>query len=77
MEPEHGLAFEKAVPRLRECVEIIRELLGKGEVSHRGDVYQIDNFDFWFEPLRREIPIYVAAVFPRCWRYAERSLREL
>ena len=65
VEPEHGLMFEKPIPRLRECVGIIRELLRKGEVSHRGDVYNIDNFDFWFEPLRREIPIYVAAVFPK------------
>ena len=50
---------------MRECVEIVRELLRKGEVSYQGDVYNIENFDFWFEPLRREIPIYVAAVFPK------------
>ncbi len=65
VEPEHGLVFEKPVPRLRECVAIIRELLRNGEVSFRGDVFNIDNFDFWFKPLRREIPIYVAAVFPK------------
>ena len=65
VEPEHGLVFDKAVPRMRECVEIVRELLRKGEVSYQGDVYNIENFDFWFEPLRREIPIYVAAVFPK------------
>ena len=44
VEPEHGLVFEKPVPRLRECVGIIRELLRNGEVSHQGDVYNIDNF---------------------------------
>ncbi len=65
VEPEHGLVFEKAVPRLREYIGIIRELLRNGEVSHQGDVINIENFDFWFEPLRREIPIYVAAVFPK------------
>ena len=65
VEPEHGLAFEKAVPRLRECVQIVRDLLREGEVSYQGSVYNIENFDFWFEPLRREIPIYVAAVFPK------------
>ena len=63
--PEHGLVFENAVPRLRECVEIIGALLRDGEVSYQGDVYDIQHFDFWFEPLRREIPIYVAAVFPK------------
>ncbi|MCI0825367.1 MAG: LLM class flavin-dependent oxidoreductase [Chloroflexi bacterium] len=65
VEPEHGLLFEKAVPRLRECVQIVRSLLQKGEVSYQGSVYNIENFDFWFEPFRKEIPIYVAAVFPK------------
>jgi len=65
VEPEHGLVFEKAVPRLRECVEIIRSLLKNGNVSYQGTVYNIEEFDFWFEPLRNEIPIYVAAVFPK------------
>lgn len=65
VEPEHGLVFERAVPRLRECVQIIRSLLQSGRVSYQGSVYNIENFDFWFEPLRREIPIYVAAVFPK------------
>ncbi len=65
VEPEHGLVFEKPVARLREYVGVIRELIRKGVVSHQGDVFTIENFDFWFEPLKREIPIYVAAVFPK------------
>ena len=65
VEPEHGLVFAQAVPRLRECVEIIRILLRDGAVSYRGSVYNIERFDLWFQPVRREIPIYVAAVFPK------------
>ena len=26
---------------------------------------KIDNFDLWFQPFRQEIPIYLAAVFPK------------
>ena len=63
--PEHGLVFSQAVPRLRECVEIVRTLLRNGEVSYQGQIYDIERFDFWFEPLRKEIPIYLAAVFPK------------
>lgn len=63
--PEHGLVFAQAVPRLRECVEIVRTLLRDGEVSYQGEVYNIERFDFWFQTLRKEIPIYVAAVFPK------------
>ena len=65
VEPEHGLVFAKAVPRLRETVDIVRAMLQDGQVSYRGEVINIESFDLWFEPFRREIPIYVAAVFPK------------
>jgi len=65
VEPEHGLEFTRPVPRLRECVDIVRAILRDGEVSYHGEIYNIDRFDLWFEPVRREIPIYVAAVFPK------------
>ncbi len=65
VEPEHGLEFTRPVPRLRECVDIVRAMLRDGEVSYHGEIYNIDRFDLWFEPVRREIPIYAAAVFPK------------
>jgi alkanesulfonate monooxygenase SsuD/methylene tetrahydromethanopterin reductase-like flavin-dependent oxidoreductase (luciferase family) len=36
-----------------------------GSVTHRGRVVTIERFDLWFTPHRREIPIYVAALFPK------------
>ena len=65
VEPEHGLEFTRPVARLRECMDIIRAILRDGDVSYHGEVYDIERFDLWFQPLRREVPIYVAAVFPR------------
>jgi len=65
VEPEHGLEFTRPVPRLRECVDIVRAILRDGKVSYHGEIYNIDRFDLWFEPVRREMPIYVAAVFPK------------
>jgi alkanesulfonate monooxygenase SsuD/methylene tetrahydromethanopterin reductase-like flavin-dependent oxidoreductase (luciferase family) len=65
VEPEHGLTFGRPVQRMRECVDIVRVLLRDGEVSYRGEIYDIDNFKLWFEPYRKELPIYAAAVFPR------------
>ena len=64
VEPEHGLTFSQPVQRLRECVDIVRALLRDGSVSYRGRVFNIESFDLWFEPLRREVPIYVAGVRP-------------
>ena len=65
VEPEHGLEFAKPVQRLRECVDIVRAILKDSDVNYHGEVYDIDRFDLWFRPLRKEIPVYVAAVFPK------------
>ena len=56
VEPEHGLVFSQPVQRLRECVDIVRTLLHDGGVSYQGSVYNIERFDLWFEPLRKENP---------------------
>jgi alkanesulfonate monooxygenase SsuD/methylene tetrahydromethanopterin reductase-like flavin-dependent oxidoreductase (luciferase family) len=64
VEPEHGVAFSRPTDRLRDTVEIVRALLRDGAVSHAGRVLRIERFDLWFAPLRRELPIYVAGLFP-------------
>ena len=63
--PEHDVVYAKPITRLRESVEIIRALLRTGEVQYQGETVRIENFDFWFKPLRPEIPIYASAVFPK------------
>src|SRR5437660_5120415 len=64
VEGEHGIAFGQAIPRLRDTVAIVRALLRDGGVSHKGEVIDIERFELWFAPLRKEIPIYLAALFP-------------
>jgi probable F420-dependent oxidoreductase len=64
VEGEHGIAFGQAILRVRETVAIVRALLREGVVSHKGEVISIERFDLWFPPLRKEIPIYLAALFP-------------
>ena len=64
VEGEHGIAFGQAIPRVRDTVDIVRALLRDGVVSHRGRVISLERFDLWFRPLRTEIPIYLAALFP-------------
>jgi len=65
VEPEHGIPFVQPTARLRETIAIVRALLRDGVVSHRGEVITIERFDLWFAAERREIPVYVAALFPR------------
>ncbi len=49
---------------MRETVAIVCALLRDGVVSHKGEVIGIERFDLWFTPLRKAIPIYLAALFP-------------
>jgi alkanesulfonate monooxygenase SsuD/methylene tetrahydromethanopterin reductase-like flavin-dependent oxidoreductase (luciferase family) len=64
VEPEHGVPFLAPTARLRDVVEIVRTLLRDGTVAHRGRVVTIERFDLWFRPERREVPIYLAGLFP-------------
>lgn len=65
VEPEHGLEFSRPIERMRECTEIVRRIIRDSDVKFSGDVYNIERFDLWFEPVRRQMPIYYAAVRPR------------
>ncbi len=64
VEPEHGIPFTRPTDRLRDTVELARALLRDGAVAHAGRVTRIERFDLWFPPRRREMAIYVAALFP-------------
>jgi alkanesulfonate monooxygenase SsuD/methylene tetrahydromethanopterin reductase-like flavin-dependent oxidoreductase (luciferase family) len=64
VEPEHGLVFSRPTERLRDTMEVVRRLLAQGHISYEGKAISIERFDLWFPPLRREIPIYLAGVFP-------------
>src|SRR5207244_13104954 len=65
VEPEHGIPFVQPTARLRDTIAIVRALVRDGVVSHRGEVVTIERFDLWFPPHRPDVPIYVAALFPR------------
>jgi probable F420-dependent oxidoreductase len=64
VEGEHGIPFTQPIPRLRDTVAVVRGLLRDGVVSYRGEVLSIERFELWFRPLRTEMPIYLAALFP-------------
>jgi len=64
VEPEHGVPFLAPTQRLRETIDVVRALLRDGSVSYAGTVVTIERFDLWFTPIRREIPLYVSALFP-------------
>src|SRR6516225_2602729 len=65
VEGEHGVSYTKPLTRVRETVELIRQLARDGRVGFHGETVSVENFDLWFTPRRRAFPIYVSAVFPK------------
>jgi alkanesulfonate monooxygenase SsuD/methylene tetrahydromethanopterin reductase-like flavin-dependent oxidoreductase (luciferase family) len=57
----HGLEHLKPSMTLREYVESIRLILTGERVSYHGEAVNFDDVQLGFEPLRKHIPMYLAA----------------
>lgn len=62
---EHGLAYGQPIEQVRETIEIARRVWTDSTATYAGPRIPIEGFDLWFEPLHREIPIYVGALNPK------------
>jgi 5,10-methylenetetrahydromethanopterin reductase len=58
----HGLEFTHHTKRMREYVEIIRLVISGNKVNYQGELFQLRNFSLLIQPVRRQIPIYLAAI---------------
>ncbi|HET6606438.1 MAG TPA: LLM class flavin-dependent oxidoreductase [Rhodopila sp.] len=65
VEPEHGVVYGKPLTRTRETVAIVRNLIRDGHVRFEGETIRIQNFDLWYAPRYRELPVYLSAVFQK------------
>ena len=72
----HGQAWGKPITKTREYVEIVRRTLRREALEFEGDQYRVPYagedatglgkpLKLMMRPLRREIPIYLAALSPR------------
>lgn len=62
----HGVPFAKPLQRTREYVEIIRTILRGDKLNYHGEFFQLERgFKLRFQPLRADLPIYVAAMGPK------------
>ena len=61
----HGITLGRPFQRVRECVAILREALGKGKVTFQGEIYTIPNLVLLVPNPQRHIPIYLGALGPR------------
>lgn len=63
--PEHGVAYAKPLTRTRETVAFVRELIRAGRARIEGDTVRIENFELWYAPRHRDVPVYLSAVFAK------------
>ena len=58
----HGNSFESPVQRMKEYVEIIRMALRGEKINYSGEIFSLKDFSLLTKPVRKEIPIYLAAI---------------
>jgi F420-dependent oxidoreductase-like protein len=61
----HGMPYKNPLGRLRESIQIVRSLLAGERIDHDGECFSVSGFKLGFTPVRREIPIYLAALGPK------------
>jgi probable F420-dependent oxidoreductase len=64
----HGIPFGKPVRHVKECIDVIREIMGRSHlgksISYNGDYYKINMKGYHrpFKPIRDNIPVYLAGI---------------
>jgi len=62
VEDFHGNSFESPLQRMKEYVEIIRMALNGEKINYSGKIFSLKDFSLLTKPIRKEIPIYLAAI---------------
>ena len=62
VEDFHGNPFESPVQRMKEYVDIIRMALRGEKINYSGKIFSLRDFSLLTKPIRKEIPIYLAAI---------------
>ena len=58
----HGNSFDAPIQRMKEYVEIIRLALQCEKINYSGKIFTLKDFSLLTKPIRKEIPIYLAAI---------------
>ena len=66
----YGVKWDRPLRRLRESVEILRELWKGEEVNFSGDYFNLSSAELRISPVKASVPIYIAATGPKALRLA-------
>jgi F420-dependent oxidoreductase-like protein len=65
IEQFHGVPFDRPLRRLLEYVEIINEFISGRPLNYSGGIFKLQRgFKLRFDPVRSQIPIFIAALSP-------------
>ena len=62
VEDFHGQSFVSPIQRMKEYVEIIRLATSGEKINYSGKIFSLKDFSILTKPLRKKIPIYLAAI---------------
>jgi len=60
-----GLSFDLPLTRMREHIEVVRQLLSGERISYEGQTVSVDNVALDFQPFRSTIPLYLGVTGPK------------
>lgn len=67
---EHHFREVSSLAAMKECIEVIRELLKGKKVTYEGRIFEIENIRLGVKPSRANIPIYIGAMGPKMLQLA-------
>jgi len=61
----HGINYNMPLKRTREYIDIVRLIVSGARANYDGKIFKLKNFRLMFEPFRKEVPIFLAAMGPK------------
>jgi alkanesulfonate monooxygenase SsuD/methylene tetrahydromethanopterin reductase-like flavin-dependent oxidoreductase (luciferase family) len=61
----HGLEYDAPLRRIEEYIDIFRKVIRQDKLQYQGKKYSSKGFRLPFTPIRKDIPVYIAALRPR------------
>ncbi len=61
----HGLEYDAPLRRIEEYIDIFRKVIRQEKLQYQGNKYSSNGFRLPFTPIRKDIPVYIAALRPR------------
>ena len=61
----HAMPYERPLARIRDVVDVVRQLFRDSVIDYHGEVLDIENFDMWFSAPQSDPTIYLAGLNPK------------